>query len=354
MSAQPGLVVVTGASGFIGRALVERLGAVGFEVVGLDRPGGQHPPPNADAIDLDIASDASVRSVMRAIRERHGPRIASVVHLAGYYSFSGEPSPLYDEINVRGTERLLAALQDFACEQFVFASTMLVHAPCEPGSYIDEDSPLHPTWVYPQSKLATEEAVRHARGRIPAVIARIAGVYDDLGHSPILAGQMQRIYERQLESHWFPGHISHGQSSVHLDDLLDFFERAVRRRHALPPELTVLVGESEPLNYDALQHILGRLIHGESWDTHEIPKPVAKAGAWLKRALPGEEPIKPWMIERAADHYALDTHRAREYLDWRPRHQLRESLPAIVGTLKADPERWYRVNKLEPPRTVSQ
>jgi len=45
------------------------------------------------------------------IRYAYGERIASGIHLAAYYDFSGEPSPLYDEITVRGTERLLRALQ---------------------------------------------------------------------------------------------------------------------------------------------------------------------------------------------------------------------------------------------------
>lgn len=348
MNASRELVIVTGASGYIGRALIERLGRE-FAVIGLDRPGPPHPPATAHAIDVDMTSDASVRDALSAVRRRHGNRIASVVHLAGYYSFSGEPSPKYDAINVRGTERLLTALRDLAVEQFLFASTMLVHAPCEPGSYINEDSPLNPTWVYPQSKLATEEVVRKTRGAIPVVIARLAGVYDDRGHSPALANQMQRIYERDLESHLFPGHLSHGQSALHLDDLVDFFLLAIRRRKHLPAEFTVLVGESDPPNYDELQHRLGRLIHGEAWETHQIPKVVAKAGAWLKRAIPGEDFIRPWMIERAEDHYALDTRRARDVLGWCPRHGLLDTLPRMVAALKDDPPQWYRENKLEPP-----
>jgi hypothetical protein len=44
--------------------------------------------------------------------------------------------------------------------------------------------------------------------------------------------------------------------------------------------------------------------------TPQIPKSPAKAGAWLQDQIPGEEPfIKPWMIDLADDHYALDIHR---------------------------------------------
>jgi nucleoside-diphosphate-sugar epimerase len=72
----------------------------------------------------------------------HGEQIASVVHLAAYYDFSGEPSPKYDEVTVRGTERLLRAFQAFHIEQFIFSSTMLVHAPSEPGQRINEYWPI--------------------------------------------------------------------------------------------------------------------------------------------------------------------------------------------------------------------
>lgn len=345
------LILITGASGYIASALIRRL-ASSFTIVGLDRPGGREPVPPAIGIDCDIGADASVAQALRLVRQQLGGRVAAVVHLAAYYSFSGDDSPLYEEINVRGTERLIRALQSFEVEQFLYASTMLVHAPTAPGSFITEDSPLGPTWAYPRSKLAGEQAASEGRGRIPLAIARIAGVYDDVGHAPTLATQMQRIYERDWESHFFPGHISHGQSMIHLDDLIDCFARVIDRRQTLPAEFTVLAGERQPLNYDELQHLLGRLIHGEDWDTYQIPKLVAKAGAWIKRAIPGEDFIRPWMIERAQDHYALDTTRAQTVLGWQPKHQLRDTLPKMAQQLKADPSRWYRENKLPPPKEL--
>ena len=55
----------------------------------------------------------------------------------------------------------------------------------------------------------------------------------------------------------------------------------------------------------------------EEWETREIPKALAKTGAWLQDMLPGEEPfIKPWMIDLADDHYALDLSRARAVMSY--------------------------------------
>ncbi len=351
MEVKKDLVIVTGSNGLIGYAAAARLAGEGYEVVGFDRQAPSPPPPGCTAVPVDLTSDESVREGLRVIREHHGTHIASVIHLAAYYDFSGEPSPKYEEITVRGTERLLRGLKDFQVEQFVFSSTMLVHLPREPGEFINEDSPIKPTWAYPNSKIETEELIRSERGSIPVVLLRIAGVYDDQTHSIPLAHQIQRIYERWLTSRVFPGDVAHGQSFLHLDDLVDVFARLVERRKQLPPELPLLAGEPEPLTYSELQHTFGRLIHGEDWETTQIPKALAKTGAWFQDNTPlVEEPfIKPWMIDYADDHYALDISRAKQLLDWTPQRSLRGTLPKMIDALKTDPAAWYEENKLEPP-----
>src|SRR3546814_3263604 len=83
---------------------------------------------------------------------------------------------------------------------------MLVHRPTErPNLRIDEDSPLYPLWAYPESKAKTEALLRERHGDIPVVLLRIAGVYDDMGHSAFLAEQISRIYEHRATAHLYPG-----------------------------------------------------------------------------------------------------------------------------------------------------
>jgi len=348
-----GIVIVTGSSGRIGSAVMRRFAGRFGEVVGLDRKAPSPPPPGCTYIPVEITSDESVREGLRVLREHHGSNVASVIHLAAYYDFFGEPSEKYDEITVRGTGRLLRGLRefDFQVEQFVFSSTMLVHRPAEPGQFINEDWPIEPTWAYPESKVRTEQLIHAERGDIPAVLLRIAGVYDDRCHSIPLAHQMQRIYERQLTSRIYSGSTSHGQSFLHMDDLVDAIELVVERRAGLPPEVPILLGEPEPLSYDEVQHTFARLIHGAELETLEVPgplTPLAKAGAWVMEKLPGADPfIKPWMIDRANDHYALDITRAHTLLGWEPKRSLRETIPKMVAELKADPLAFYRGNNLE-------
>ncbi len=354
MNTEKSIILVTGSSGRIGDAVMRRLTGRFSDVVGFDRKATEPPAVDCVYIPVDIASDDSVRKGLRLLREHHGTHIASVVHLAAYYDFLGKPSPKYDEVTVEGTRRLLRGLRDgFQVEQFILASTMLVHPPGEPGQFIDESWPLAPTWAYPESKVRTEALIHAERGEIPVTILRMAGVYDDLCHSPPLAHQIQRIYEGHFAAHLYSGEVSHGQAYVHLDDVVDVIERAVDRRAQLPPETPILIGEPETLSYDELQHTFMRLIHGESHETHSVPGPVAKLGAWLQDQLPGQDPfIKPWMIDRANDHYALDITRARSLLDWMPRHSLRETLPKMVAALNADPVGWYREQGLEPTKAM--
>lgn len=345
-----GTVLITGANGRIGTEVMRLLRERFETVIGFDRTAPTSPPPGCTRIPVDTSSDESLQEGLRILRDHHGSHIATVVHLAAYYDFSGEPSDKYEQVTVEGTRRLLLGLrQDFEVEQFIFSSTMLVHKPGEPGLFINEDFPIEPTWAYPESKAKTEAVIRAERAGIPAVILRIAGVYDDLCNSPPLAHQIKRIYERDLASRLYSGPTSHGQSFLHLDDLVEAILLTVERRSELPDELAVLLGEPEALSYDELQHTLQRLIHGESWETMNVPGPLAKAGAWLEDQMPGrDEFIKPWMIDRANDHYALDISRACKLLGWKPKHSLRNTLPLMVNALKADPIAWYRQNGLEP------
>jgi nucleoside-diphosphate-sugar epimerase/uncharacterized membrane protein len=343
-----GVIVVTGSSGFLGRALMDKL-ADRYDVIGLDFELPLTPAASIEAVRVDLTSDASVAAAIGRIQTVHGKRIASVIHLAGYYDLSGDPSPKYEEVTVLGTRRLLDALQNLEVEQFLFASTMLVHAPTAPGKKIDEKSPLRPKTPYPQSKLRTEELIANRHGKIPVVILRLAGVYDERCHAAFLAHQIANIFERDFVSYVYPGDTNSGQPYLHIDDLGEAVDRIVERRDSLPGEMTLLLGEAETMSYEALQKEIGRLVHGEDWETRQIPKALAKAGQWLQEDVLDEDPfIQPWMIDQASDHYELDVTRAKEVLDWSPRRNLKRTLPAMISALKADPPGWYATNKLNP------
>ncbi len=359
------IVLVTGAAGNLGRSVAGAL-AADYQIVGLDRKVKDGAPtPGFPILEVDLTADASVALALRIFRDSYGSRIASVVHLAAYFDFTGEDNPQYHSVNVEGTQRLLRALQGFEVEQFVYASTMLVHAPCRPGEHIDETQPIAPGWAYPKSKAAAEAVVREERGDIASVILRLAGVYDVKTMVPTLAQQVARVYERDLQSHLYAGSTLVGQSALHRDDMLDALRRTVDRRGVLPHDTEMLIGEADALGYEALQDALGQLMHGTAqWLTLRVPKPLAAVGAWVQGqleplvpdAIDGGEPpfIRPFMVAMADDHFALDIRRARSLLDWEPRHRLKDDLPQMVAALKADPAAWYAANGITAPGWVTQ
>lgn len=345
-----GIVIVTGSSGYIGSAIVREL-ADGYRVLGFDREPAPHPPPQAECVCIDITEMSSLEAAFERVRTAHGDRIASVVHLAAYFDLSGEPSPAYDAVTLGGTRNLLHCLKNFEVEQFVFVSTMLVHAPTSAGVPIDEDSPLDPKLPYRGSKALTERMLEEERGEMTVVCLRPAGVYDEACHSAFLAQQMAQIYERRLLGHFYPGNLSTGQPYLHLEDLIRAVRATVDRRADFSDQTAILLGEKEVLGYGEIQRRLGIALHDEEWTTVSIPAKLAHAGLWTQDTVFDEDLFqKSWMIDIADDHYELDLGRAKKLLGWQPRHRLGEMLPAMAACLLKDPYAWYEENGLNAAR----
>lgn len=355
------MLLITGASGNLGQSLVSVF-RDDFRIVGLDRKASDE--FGFPIIAADLSSDDAVSGALSEIGERFGTHIAAVIHLIAFFDSTGEDSPLYQSVNVEGTRRLIRGLRDFTVERFVYASSMLVHAPCEPGEHIDENQPYGPLYVYPQSKLDAEDVIRKEHGDMPYAILRFAGVYDEETVVPTLAQQIARIYERDLQSYFYSASTRVGQAMLHRDDMVDAVRRTIARRRELPDEVEMLIGEAEGIGYDALQDEIGYLIHGQDdWPTLRLPKTVAAAGAWAQAKLEpivpdsldqGEEPfIRPYMVAMSDAHYALDTSRAQALLGWQAQHRLKDTLPAIISALKRDPVGWYEANGMSAPPAIA-
>ncbi len=86
MNEQKGTILSTGTSGRIGYPLAKRL-AESYNVVGFDRRAPSHPPPSAECLYVDLTLDESLRRGLQAIRDLHGNRIVSVIHLAAFSIF---------------------------------------------------------------------------------------------------------------------------------------------------------------------------------------------------------------------------------------------------------------------------
>ena len=342
MGEKQSVILITGVSGRIGsRAAL--LFSEHFHVVGLDIYEPKELMEKIDFILTDISSRENVRDSLSQCREKYGDKIVSCIHLAAYYNFSGGNWEQYEKITIEGTRNLLEALKDFQLEQFLFSSTLLVYAPGQLNEKIKEESAVDPKWPYPLSKIKTEQLIHENRADVSTVILRLSGVYDDRCHSIPISQQISRIYEKKLESHFFPGNLHHGATFLHMQDLLNALMLIVEKRKDLSAEELFVLGEPSVMSYGQLQEEIGRLLHCKKYHTWRIPKWMAKIGAFLQNKLAfGKKTfIQPWMIDLADDHYDVDISKAQKILGWQPKHTLKNSLPQMIELMKKDPKKWY-------------
>lgn len=233
---------------------------------------------------------------------------------------------------------------------------MLVHEPTDPGATVDEDDPVDPSWPYPASKVETEAVLfDHPQSeKMSTIVIRLAGVYDENGHSPPITNQVKRIDGRWPTSRFYPADPDRGQAFVHRDDAIDALLRTVDRRHELPDRLPVLIGEPATFGYGELQDAIAQALYGRDWMTLQIPAPLAKLGAWIREKNPfGHDPfIRSWMVDRATDHYDLDISTARQHLGWSPEHNVKSTIREMIRRLESDRAAWYAENDLTPPRRM--
>lgn len=173
-------VLLTGATGFVGQALLPRLAAAGHEVVALTR--GPADPPGG--LRWDLASGEPPPPGLPA-------RIDAVVHAAQsrhHRAFPGDAAEMF-AVNAAGTAALLAYAARAGASRFCLLSTGTVYEPFHCG--LDEDAPLAPTSMLGASKLAAEVIARPYAALFPIAVLRI--------FTPFGPGQTGRLIPNLIE-----------------------------------------------------------------------------------------------------------------------------------------------------------
>lgn len=296
-------VLVTGATGFVGRSLCQRLVERGWRVRAAVREGA-----SAGAV-LPLTVEASVVGDLdqepdwtNALTD-----MDHVVHLAGRVPTPGaEPDEdCYQRTNVEASARLARAAATAGVRRLVFASSVKVLGEHSGNRPLRSDDPPRPADAYARSKLAAERALGEALAGGPTelVIVRAPMVY-----GPGAGGNFLRLTEAVLAGQWLPiGGIGARRSMICVDGLCDFLERCLGHPGAVGAPL--LVADPEDLTVAELVRRLGALLHRR-------PR-ILRVPAGLLRVV-GSATGRSDEVRRLIEPLQVDLAATRQRLQWQP------------------------------------
>lgn len=320
--------LVTGATGFIGFHLAERLLLRGHEVLCLVRKTSvlnHHKKIDVEIVYGDLTDKESL--------DQFNTNIDVVFHLAGILGGWGIPKEAYWKINVEGTRNLLDLFTQTHIERFVYCSSAGVLGPLEKPP-ADENFPLKPSNVYERTKAEAEKIVLayyHEAG-LPITIIRPEFVY---GPRDVHTLGLFKAIQRGI----FPL-IGGGESTLHptyVDDLTQGFELCVEKQRAVG-ETYIIAGE----RYVTVRELATKIAEalGVSPPRFNIPVWLADAVAWLMEASASISDFQPILTRSRVKFFTqnrgCDISKARRELGYEPTVSLEEGLKRTVD--------WYRKN----------
>jgi nucleoside-diphosphate-sugar epimerase len=312
-------VLLTGANGFLGAALMRQLISAGCEVVALVRIKsnlllGLTPRVFVSELgDLGRANDLSPALA----------GITTVLHLAARVHImqdtTVDPIAAFRAVNVEGTLNLARQAAAAGVKRFVFVSTAKVNGEStQPDRPFTEADIPNPQDAYSLSKYEAEQGLRliNADTGMEVVIIRPPLVYGP-GVKANFATLMQAVRQgRPLAL----GSVNNRRSLVALDNLVDFI--LVCMEHPKAANQTFLVSDGNDLSTTELVRGLARAA-GVSPRLLPVPVWALQAGAMLL----GKEDE----VQRLCGSLQVDISKARNVLGWRPPVVVEEGLRRAVA-----------------------
>ncbi len=323
------MILITGATGFVGSAVLRRLLAAGHRVRVLARPGGDRRNLEglaAEIADGDLLQPESLRKALAGCR--------ALFHLAADYRlWAPDPAPMF-RANVDGTRALMLAAGDAGVERIVYTSSVAALGVLPGDAVADERTPVtlaDMIGVYKQSKFLAEAEVRKlvADQGLPAVIVNPSMPVGPRDIKPTPSGQM--IVEAAAGR--MPAYVDTGLNVVHVDDiaeghLLAFDKGKIGERY-------ILGGENMPFKaiLAAVAEAAGRRPPALKIP-HGLVLPIAYAAEAWARLTGGGQPFVTIDGVRMARKKMYFSHaKAARELGYSPR-PARQAL--------ADAVRWFK------------
>lgn len=312
--AAPGRVFVTGALGFIGRAVAERFRALGAEVCGVDL--------RADTGRDVVAGDVAVPGAW----QDHAAGCDLVVHTAAVVSLRPGGAAFW-HTNVGGTRHTLEAAARAGAERMVHLSSVTVFGFDFPDG-VDERHPVRPNGVpYVDTKVAGEQVVlqAHAEGELACTVVRPGDVWGPRSRPWTLIPVEEIRTRRFLLPAWGRGVFS----PLYIDNLVDGIVLAATRPEGAGRVLTLTDGAGVPTRefFGHYARMVGRRVA-------VAPTAAVRLLARAVGALRDESEVTPSAADYLARRGTYSIERARSLLGYEPAVGLEEGM--------ARTERWLR------------
>ena len=321
---RPGRALVTGADGFVGRALCERLLAAGWAVTASVRDATRPVPPGATRWAGGAIETADWSAVL--------PGHDVVLHLAARVPGGrerGDAADAYRRTNVEATARLARAAGRAGVARFVLASTVKVHGDGDAQGPLREDAPVAPEDAYGRSKLQAELALREAVAGTPV---QVAIVRPCLVYGSGVRGNFLRLLEWVDRGVVLPfAGLGNRRSLVSVWSLADLLARCAEDPRAAGA--TFVAADDPPVSTPDLIRAIAAAL-GVRPRLVRLPSSLWSIGARLPIAGPA--------VRRLSGSLEVDASLARARLGWQPAVPLDEGLARTV--------RWYRARA---PRRVA-
>jgi nucleoside-diphosphate-sugar epimerase len=299
------LVALTGATGFIGRHLLQRLPRCGYHLRVLLRHSTVLPAGCASAVIGDLARPLNMAAALEGAE--------AVIHSAGLtLAMSGLPEEDHRSLNTEATVMLARAAQRAGVKRFIFLSSISAQSGPHADRVLTEDLEPHPSDTYGRSKLAAEQGL--ARLDLDWVALRLALVY-----GPGVKGNIARLMQIARSPMPMPlGGLSARRSLLSLDNLTDAIDTVLTAPAKLQRPL--IVADTEVLTVaDMIAAMRSGL--GRRPGLFPVPGSLLKAAF---RAAGREEEF------RRLDGTLVASAAALRRLGWAPSVSTHEGLAALM------------------------
>ena len=306
-------ILVTGASGFVGRPLVAALLRAGYAVRAVTRRQGSFPDSVEAAIIPDFTNPIDWNPILQGVD--------IIVHLAGLVH-SKIPESAYsefDQVNWMATQRLANAAKEVGIERFVYISSVRAQVGASAVQIIREQDVAVPTNQYGRSKLAAEQAIRAAD--VPFTIFRPVVIY---GPNP--KGNMRTLVRLARSSLPLPvASFTSRRSLLGVENLISAIIFALNNPVTIGE--TYLVADSKAMTIGEIVTML-RKIQGRWSSTISIPQVIVR----LLLMLCGRTDL--W--SRLSGNSVVDTSKL-ESVGWRPAIDTYEGLLEMMRAEDGEP-----------------